>query len=351
MQDLAPLILPRAPPLDPSWLAHESAANLLAPKPSLSAIDRQPLYAASCRALNASMMAPGARDHHLSRGISISSLTIPSTVDGFAIPVLRYETELTKTASGGGKKANEWEEKERKEKVILVYYHGGGLVVGEADSEDLSCRRLVLQSGIAQHLTLYSVGYRLMPQVPACTCVPDALDAFTSICNLNRGAKFILVGSSSGGELAALVSQMAPRGSVHGVLLRCPVTSDAFSGPQYVPARLRAMHTSASESFVTSLLGFFTREVPRDGLERMPLEIGEEELVGLPRTWIQICTNDVLYSDGLCYAKALQDAGVPVKVDVVVGYPHTFWLKAPQLQRALEADEEMLRGLVWAADV
>lgn len=87
--------------------------------------------------------------------------------------------------------------------------------------------------------------------------------------------------------------------------------------------------------------------MPRDGLERMPLEAEEEILKRLPRTWIRLCTNDSLYSDGVCYAKALEEVRVEVRVDVVRGWPHTFWLKAPGLERASEAEEEMVRGLVW----
>jgi acetyl esterase/lipase len=348
MQDLAPLILSVAPSLDPTWLAHEEASDLRAPKPSISTLDRQPLYAAGCRALNASMMAAGARDYHLSQDIRVEQLTVKSESDGFEIPILQYELK-GHGLDGQGGQAEDKEEKEgnrTKGHVIVIYYHGGGLLVGEADSEDLSCRR-IMKSGLPG-LTLYSVGYRLMPRVPASTCVSDAFGAFTSILGNNPGAKVIVVGSSSGGELAAFVSQMAPRGSIQGMLLRNPVTSDAASGLEYVPERFRAWHTSASESFATTLLGMFKRETPRDGLQRMPLECSEDDLKGLPKTWIQICTNDVLYSDGLCYAKALQDADVEIKLDVVHGWPHTFWLKAPSLDRALEADEAMILALVWA---
>jgi len=70
----------------------------------------------------------------------------------------------------------------------------------------------------------------------------------------------------------------------------------------------------------------------------------------MPRTWIQVCSNDSLYSDGVCYAKPLEEVGVEVRVDVVWGWPHTFWLKAPGLERALEAEREMLRALKWLAE-
>ncbi|KAJ9155608.1 Carboxylesterase NlhH [Pleurostoma richardsiae] len=355
--DIESLVLEKAPPLDPEWLQYEQEANLLAPKPAMDPLERQPIYAAECRILDGNMMAPGARDHHLSQGITTRELTVPSSKDGFAIPVLRYDLLPDDGPGRDGRSdssiATKRKEQEGENTTVVVYYHGGGLHVGEADSEDLQCRRILKDSAIPGLATLYSVGYRLRPTYPARTCVSDSLDALLSIRNaLPPGARVLLVGSSSGGELAALVSQQAPRGSVQGVALRCPVTSDAFSGEAYVPSRLRRLHTSAWDaSFETCLLGAMRRDVPRDGLERMPLEAGEEVLRGLPRTWVQVCTNDVLYSDGVCYAKALGDAGVEVKLDVVRGWPHTFWLKAPQLPRALEADRAMLRGLAWVAGV
>ena len=39
------------------------------------------------------------------------------------------------------------------------------------------------------------------------------------------------------------------------------------------------------------------------------------------------------------------------KVDVVRGWPHTFWLKAPQLDRALQADIDMIKGLRWLLNI
>jgi acetyl esterase/lipase len=77
------------------------------------------------------------------------------------------------------------------------------------------------------------------------------------------------------------------------------------------------------------------------------LEVPAEELTGHPRTWIQLCSNDTLYSDGLCYAVLLQAAGADVKVMVEEGWPHTFWLKAPELEQSYEADERMVSGLEW----
>ncbi|KAI3397793.1 hypothetical protein diail_10326 [Diaporthe ilicicola] len=327
-----PPILHKAPPLDPAWLQYEQEANLLASKPIMEPLIRQQVYATQCRERNGAITAPGARDHRLTQGIKTQITHAPSTLDGYAIPMLQYDRIP-----------------EAEPRWVAVYYHGGGLVVGEADSEDLSCRRIVKDSEpFLPGLRLYSVGYRLQPVHTASTIVQDCVDAFDFVTETHPDAKVLVVGSSSGGQLAALVTQHAPKTSFHGVVLRCPVTSDAFSGREYVPDRLRDLHTSAwDRSFESSLLGFMHRDLPRDGLERMPLEAEEQSLEGIPRTWVQVCTNDVLYSDGACYVRALRGARVEVKTDVIWGWPHTFWLKAPHLPRALEADMAMLEGMSW----
>ncbi|KAF7548630.1 hypothetical protein G7Z17_g6948 [Cylindrodendrum hubeiense] len=318
-----------APPLDPACLEwEEELKHRGPPRVFESVLERQPIYAQECRDSHAQMMAPGARDYELSQGVERKEFTVPSSVDGFAIPVLQLD--LT-------------EHQDQDPEIVIIYYHGGGLRVGEADSEELSCRHLV-KSGIGR-VRLYSIGYRLMPSWPATMCLSDSLDGFNAL----RGetAKNILMGSSSGGQMAAAVSQIASKGTIHGVLLRSPVTADGPSGVEYIPERLRPYHTSVSPSFVSFLIGYLQRDIPRDGLEKLPLEATLEELQDLPRTWIQLATNDTIYSDGLCYGIALREAGVEVQVELEKGWPHTFWLKAPQLPQSLKAEKKMVDGLKW----
>lgn len=346
--------LTTAPPLDPAWLQYEHSSGIAAPKPALPPLERQPLYAAECRALTRKMTVPGARDHHLSRGIAATPFTVSSRTDGFPIPVLRFaRADAPTSIAAAGTTSSPLPDGPTT--TTVVYIHGGGLVVGEADSEELTCRRIVaeLEPPGGGDVTVYSIGYRLMPSHPASTCVSDCVDALDGIlARAPTGTRVLLVGSSSGGELAALVAARvgtSGRAKIHGLALRCPVTSDAFTSfEDYVPSRLRDMHTSTLDSsFENCLLRRMVRPLPRDGLAYMPLEAPPEELGAMPRTWVQVCSNDGLYSDGVCYAAALEEAGVEVRVDVVWGWPHTFWLKAPELERALEAEREMLRGLRW----
>lgn len=231
---------------------------------------------------------------------------------------------------------------------IVIYYHGGGLQVGDLDSEDLTCRRICLQLCI----TVMSIGYRLMPQFTADDSLADALCALTHIIESHKDSEIILMGSSSGGQLAAQVSQIYSSivegqagGRVKGVLLRGPVTCDATNNGTTIPEAYKKRHHSMNPEFYTSLLLSAALTSENRTKKKLPLEV--EDLTRLPKHWIQVCTNDIYYSDGVCYAEELKRQSVEVSLDVVVGYPHTFWLKAPFLERAVKAEVDMIEGLRW----
>ncbi|KAK0109965.1 hypothetical protein ONS95_002632 [Cadophora gregata] len=327
------LVFHTPPPLDPVWLAHEKSANLLAPAPVLtSSSERQKLYADSCRKLNAELLA--GRDKHLTEGIKIQDTSIESnsgTSNPVDVPIRSYTPAGT--------------EPDAENVSIVIYFHGGGLYVGDLDSEDLTCRRICK----SLNCTVYSVDYRLMPDHTASDALADAITAFRAITSSRKAGHWIVMGSSSGGQLAAQVPQhflnKDGKSQIHGVLLRGPVTCDATDGKKNVPARFKEYHTSMSEAFFTSLLTNAAVNSQNRTKEPLPLEV--EDLSGMPRHWIQVSTNDLYYSDGCCYAESLKWSGVDVKLDVVTGWPHTFWLKAPYLERAVQAERDMIEGLRW----
>ncbi|KAH7409492.1 Alpha/Beta hydrolase protein [Cadophora sp. MPI-SDFR-AT-0126] len=331
------LVFQTPSPLDPAWLAHEKSANLLSPAPVLtSPSDRQQLYADTCRKLNTELLS--GRDKNLTEGIKIQDTGIEPSPDSsnlVKIPIRSYIPSGTAQDAGNV--------------PIVIYFHGGGLYVGDLDSEDLTCRRICK----SLNCTVYSVDYRLMPDHTASDALADAIAAFRAITSSRNASRLIVMGSSSGGQLAAQVSQhfKSSRGSdgdnmrIHGVLLRGPVTCDATGSGKNLPARFKDYHTSMSEAFYTSLLSNAAVNGQNRTKEPLPLEV--EDLSGLPRHWIQVSTNDIYYSDGACYAEALRRQGVDVKLDLVVGWPHTFWLKAPLLERAVQAERDMIEGLSW----
>ncbi|KAH8601233.1 Alpha/Beta hydrolase protein [Bisporella sp. PMI_857] len=340
------LILGLPPPLEPAWLAHERTLDLN-PSPVTNHKTRQEAYAKACRDRNAQLLAD--RDAYLNEGLYIRDIFVPEKValqeEEHLIPVRVYESGLA-TASHQFPNRGKAEEED-----LVVYYHGGGLYVGDLDSEDLTCRRICKQLDCV----VYSVNYRLMTDFTADDAFSDAMAAFLAITGLKRARRLIVMGSSSGGQLAAMVSQeyrtrffqisegvQTPK--IDGVLLRGPVTCDATDDGANLPARFRYYHTSMSPGFHTSLLSSAAVNATNRVTGAMPLE---GDLHGLPAHWIQVCTNDIYYSDGVLYGEALKQEGVEVKFDIVQGYPHTFWLKAPTLERAVKAEQDMIEGLSW----
>lgn len=324
-----------APELDPAWLEFEQEAGLLKPQPIYaSPKDRQVAYSQACRSRNAFMLS--GRDHDLS-GVEILD-SVVSAADGWLIPLRKYSCKAIPPRSSSANEAGK--------EPLVIYYHGGGLRVGDLDSEDLSCRRICKEASI----DVISVDYRLMPDHPPDTAVRDAFDAFNAIVAAHNPSKLMVVGSSSGGQLAAQVSQLSRDNasphlkSIDGLLLRCPVTVDPGAGGSYIPSKFRNLYTSFGPSFQNSL---GTVHANSDGEKASNLPLNAETFESLPRTFFQVCSNDIFYSDGICYAEALKAAGVDVKIDVVKGWPHTFWLKAPLLDRALQAEKDMIEGLKW----
>ncbi|QSZ36600.1 hypothetical protein DSL72_006480 [Monilinia vaccinii-corymbosi] len=253
---------------------------------------------------------------------------------------------------------------------MIVYFHGGGLSVGDLDSEDVTCRALAL----SLRVPLISISYRLLPDFSADDAVSDALTSFTYLCLSFPTRKFILVGSSSGGQLASTVAltnlqEREGRERILGVVLRCPVTCDATDNGTRIPEEWRKVHRSMNEEFYTGILNkaAVTRE-NRVKEYKMPLEI----LAGMPKLaratkleevsqfaeasnikevmkkwFIQLCTNDIYYSDGVCLGLGLKERGYNVRMRVEVGWPHTFWLKGMVLEEAQGAEKELIKGAKW----
>ncbi|MBC7751753.1 MAG: alpha/beta hydrolase [Candidatus Saccharibacteria bacterium] len=101
-------------------------------------------------------------------------------------------------------------EKHHQRLPLLVYFHGGSFIVGDVDTHDDPCR-LLCQFGQMQVL---SVSYRCMPDHPSPAAIEDCVDtlkwAYEHIQSLGADPNKITVGGdSAGGNLAAVVSQLA----------------------------------------------------------------------------------------------------------------------------------------------
>jgi acetyl esterase len=222
---------------------------------------------------------------------------------------------------------------------VTVYLHGGGWTLGDLDSHDRICRRLVHASGCG----VVSVDYRLAPEHPAPAGPEDVLAAIRWLAShaMSLGLdpeRIAVAGDSAGGSLAAVACQRL-RGEVplRAQVLFYPSTDLSPAGEHFPsryengavpPLTLELMHALSSP---------FTEGFDTADTRLSPLR--EADLRNLPPALIVTAECDVLRDDGRYYRDALRAAGVPVEFVEVPGMVHGFVEMAGVLRAAIEVLE------------
>jgi acetyl esterase len=234
-------------------------------------------------------------------------------------------------------------------KPVLVYLHGGGWVIGSLDSYDATCRELAEGAGCV----VVSVDYRLAPEhrYPA---APEDCHAAVKWVAGNAGSlgadpkRLAVGGDSAGGNLSAVVSQMArDQGgpAIRFQLLIYPVTDADFTRRSYVDnAEGYLLTTAAMHWFWDHYLPVKERRA-----EPYASPLRAADLSGLPAAWVCTAEFDPLRDEGEAYAQRLQQAGVSTTLTRFDGLIHGFismGLVAPRAQAAVdEAVAALRKGL------
>ncbi|MBV9001814.1 MAG: alpha/beta hydrolase [Solirubrobacterales bacterium] len=208
---------------------------------------------------------------------------------------------------------------------LLVYYHGGGFTYGDLDTHDGVCRVLCRHAGAH----VLAVDYRLAPEHPFPAAVEDARAslrwAFANAGGLGADCGRIGVGGdSAGGNLAAVVAQLAARdGGPPPVLqlLIYPATdftkrrrSRELFGEGFL------LTNSEMDWFETNYLG---PERTHAGDPRASPLLAED-LSGLAPAFVVTAAFDPLRDEGEEYAETLAAAGTPVTLRRFPGFIHAF---------------------------
>ncbi|OBI76048.1 alpha/beta hydrolase [Mycobacterium sp. E740] len=229
---------------------------------------------------------------------------------------------------------------------VVLFFHGGGWSVGDLDSYDSTARR---HAAVAEAVVI-SVDYRLAPEHPYPAAVDDvwAVTQWVGEHADELGVdadRLAVAGDSAGGNLAAVVSQLARDAggpTIRYQLLWYPATTWDVSLPSFKE------NADAQILNYAAVTGFSRWYVGDMDLSDMPATLAParaKDLTGLPPAYIAVAGHDPLRDDGARYAELLAAAGVPVELHNAETLVHGYLGYAGVVPAATEATERGLRAL------
>ena len=214
---------------------------------------------------------------------------------------------------------------------VVFWIHGGGYIMGSNKTEDTwgeaFCRTI--------DCAVVAAGYRLAPEHP----FPSALDDLRAAMGwvLNHGANHgldpetILVGgeSAGGGLAAALVQRLHDEGvPIKGQLLACPMLDDRTAVRTDIGRREPRGWNNGSNHYGWS--AYLGTEPGGETTPEYAVPARRDQLGGLPPAWVGVGDIDLFYDEDLDYARRLQEAGVPVTLEIGKGGPHGYHSLVPK---------------------
>ncbi|MGE2834430.1 alpha/beta hydrolase [Mycobacterium sp. SMC-4] len=227
---------------------------------------------------------------------------------------------------------------------VVVFLHGGGWSVGDLDTYDGTAR----VHAVGAEAVVVSVDYRLAPEHPYPAAVEDSW-AVTQWVLEHAGEvggdpqRVAVAGDSAGGNLAAVVAQLArdAGATLRMQLLWYPSTTFDTSLPSF------AENASAPILTLDACKGF-TRWYLGDGeLSSPPATLipARGELTGLAPAYVAVAGHDPLRDDGIRYAELLTEAGVHAHLDNAESLVHGYLAYTEVVPAATEATERGLHAL------
>ncbi len=212
---------------------------------------------------------------------------------------------------------------------IVLFFHGGGWALGDLETHDAVCRAITKESGA---LTV-SVDYRRSPEHKFPAAVDDCYAALLYVGSHGKEldgdpSRIAVAGDSAGGNLAAVISQMARDRKGPRIGLQVLI----YPGVDFTvqrSANLNESFRNFSKGYFLSMkdIRYFSKaylRTPEDMLNPLASPALAKSLKGLPPALILSARFDVLYSEGKAYGDKLKAAGVPVRHQVYDGMIHGF---------------------------
>ena len=204
---------------------------------------------------------------------------------------------------------------------LLVYFHGGGWTFGSINSCTRYCAAMA-DAGVA----VLAVDYRLAPEHPYPAALDDCVEAVRMACDSVSAwgcGSVSAGGDSSGGNLAIATAMRLSAGTLRSLVLFYPVTRAYDDGsPSY------GMYGSGY-GLDSALMDAFNDAYTCGGADCKnplisPADAPDSMLSPLPPVMIVGATRDILYDQGVAFARRLETLGVPVSHHAMEDAVHLF---------------------------
>ncbi len=229
----------------------------------------------------------------------------------------------------------------------ILFIHGGGFVIGDIDTHDNQCRTICRDVGAV----VLSAGYRLAPEAPFPAAVEDCVAALAwTAAHVDQlggdPARLAIAGDSAGGNLAAVTARLARDAGgppLAAQLLIYPGTDFREDDARYSSRADNADGYFLTVADMRWFSGHYVGTADPSDPNLSPLLA--EDLAGLPPAVIVTAEYDPLRDEGEAYARALDDAGVPVTLVRYDGLIHGFFDLAVLSPAAADAVRETCANL------
>jgi len=223
------------------------------------------------------------------------------------------------------------ENAENEKLPVFMFIHGGGWVLGDYPTHKRLVRDLVVNSGAAAVF----VDYTPSPEAHYPIAINQIYAATKWVAENGAeigvdGSNLAIAGNSVGGNMTAVTCLMAKdKGGpeIKFQLLLWPVTDADFTRASW--------QKYAGGRFLTAnMMKWMWNHYLPDAEKRKeyyatPFSAPLEELKGLPPALVQLAENDILFDEGLAYARKLDEAEVPTTIQTFNGFIHDYGLLNP----------------------
>lgn len=190
----------------------------------------------------------------------------------------------------------------------VVFFHGGGWVLGDLDGHDQLCRLVCARA----NAVVLHVNYRHAPEHVFPAAALDAFAAVRWVSEEGSGLPLIVMGDSSGGNLAASAALQARDAGVAVALqvLLYPVLDSNLESASY--RRNGQGYLLAHDDMVF----FWDQYVPdkEDRSDPRASPLRADDLGGVAPAVIVVAGFDPLLDEATAYASRLNSTGVPVEL-------------------------------------